>query len=293
MPRAAGIRVCRGSIVVLLSLVAAWPAWAQEVAGISRGGVTYVALLPIARALGDITQVGQGSLTWRANAGVLTVFAASPDALLQRPGDAVAQEISFAAPVLLEEGQWFVSADALSAVAVQLSGNSVVLPDGRQLSLTLPPSARTGDDGRSEVETLDHGLAALRFFAPAGGVEGSLEEDGASLMLTDLSLLALLVPEQAEAVNAAVEAVGSDKPLLVVVTALQPEDWEAALRFQQGERSIEVRYPYRLKLIGGSAEQVGPDAPVTAVVLLPASMSLYRPVTVTWQGLSAEVTFRR
>lgn len=280
-------------MAVMLALVATWPGWAQDVPGRSRGGVTYVALLPIARALGDIVQVGQGSLTWRAGTGVLTVFAASPDALWQRAGDAAAQEISFAAPVLLEDDEWFVPADALGGVGVQLSGGAVVLPDGRRLPLTLPTSARTGDDGRSEVETLDHGLAALRFFAPAGGVDEPAAEDGASLMLTDLSLLALLVPEQASAVNAAVEAVGTDKPLLMVVTALRSEAWDASLRFQQGERSIEIRYPYRLKLIGGSAEAVGPEAPVTAVVLLPASMSLYRPITVTWQGLSAEVTFRR
>ena len=262
----------------------------RSVAGFVRSNTTYVDVLALARLLGDIAVQGNGSLTWRAAAGVLTMFDGSPDALLQRLHEPAAQDVSFSAPVVVDDHVWFAPADALTLLGLPVSDGAVMLSDGTRVQLDLPPATVRGGDGSSEVETLDHGLVALRFFAPSrtGSFSG-----GASLMLTDLSLLALVVPEQAAAIETASRSIGQDKGLLIVVTSLEDEPWESTLTFQQGDRRIEVRAPYRLKLITGGTDRVTPAAPVTAVALLPPSFSLYRPITVSWQGMSAGVTFRR
>lgn len=294
MVRCGGV-LARCASMAFLLLAAPWPGFAAQPSGrrvpaLVRASTTYVDVLALAKLLGDIAVHGDGSLTWRAAAGVLTLFEGSPDALLQGQGEALAQDVSFSAPVLVEDGVWFAPADALDLLGLSVSDGVVMLPGGTSVALKLPPPTVRGRDGSSEIETLDHGLAALRFFAPSRTEPAS---DGPSLMLTDLSLLALVVPELAAAIEAAVTSIGQDKGLLIVVSALEEEPWQATLTFQQGDHSIEVRAPYRLKLITGNADRVTPAEPATAVVLLPPSFSLYRPMTVGWQGMSAVVTFRR
>lgn len=277
------------------------------VAGMQRSGTTYVDVAALAKASGEIVVEGERSLTWRAAGGVLTVFDGSPDGLLGTPssapgagagaggaetaaGASTAEDVSFSAPVLVQDGRWYVPVDALALVGLHFGDGVVRLPDGRLLTLELPPPPVADASASSEIETLAHGVVALRFFAPSGAAPS---EAGASLMLTDLGLLSLVEPDQAAAIDAASGSIGTDKGLLLVVSSLHDERWEPSLSFSQDGRAIEVRSPYRLKLVRGSAEVVGPDTPVTGVVLLPPSFTLYRPLHVTWQGMSAEVTFRR
>lgn len=276
------------------------------VAGIRSSGTAYVDVAALAKASGEIVVEGERSLTWRAAGGVLTVFDGSPDGLLgttasaaagagaggaeTAAGASTAEDVSFSAPVLVREGTWFVPVDALALVGLHFGDGVVRLPDGRLLTLELPPPPVAEASGSSEIETLAHGVVALRFFAPSGAAP---IHPGASLMLTDLGLLSLVEPDQAAAIDAASRSIGTDKGLLLVVSSLHDERWEPSLRFSQDGREIEVRSPYRLKLVRGSVEVVGPDTPVTGVVLLPPSFTLYRPLHVTWQGMSAEVTFRR
>jgi hypothetical protein len=126
-------------------------------------------------------------------------------------------------------------------------------------------------------------VPALRFFVG----------DTVSLLLLDLDLAPLAFPAMAATIDAAAEAAGEDHALLLLVTALEPASWETSLRFAQDGRTLEARYPYRLRLHLGASGTVSPEAPVAGVALLPTTFSLYRPLVVAWAGAEATITFRK
>src|SRR5690606_24279998 len=192
---------------------------------------------------------------------------------------------------------WALPLDAVQLLGVAFergaSGPVLHTPTGKSLSLEMlePPGVASGavpsaDSGPvpgltagpdlgvpGHWETTEIGRApALRFFAPPGK----------SLLLLDLDLAPLAYPEVTAEVDAAVAEAGSDHALLLVVSALSEQEWSSSLVFEQGSRKIEVRHPYRLRVYQGDPGTVGPGAEVAAVVLLPASFSLYQPLSVTW-----------
>ncbi len=275
-------------LLTLLLGAALGAAHGDPVAALRVGGTLYAPAAPVAHALGDILAPGEGSLTWRARTGTLTVFAGSPDALWQAAGDAGSTTLALSAPALLRDGTWYLPGDAFDTLGVRLEKGRLVLPGGRTLALEVPAPAVAGSGGRSEIDDLGHGVPALRLFA-----EGAAGGDGVSVALADLDLLPLVAPSQRAAIDGALSRIGQDKPLLVLVSALAPSTWEASFVLEQGGRSLQVRFPYRMRMVQGSSTQVGPDAPAAAVLLLPPWFDLYRPITVTWQGVRATVTFRR
>ncbi|HKI59103.1 MAG TPA: hypothetical protein VKA00_07815 [Trueperaceae bacterium] len=273
---------------------------AASVTGMRVGGVPYAPADAVARALGDIVVSGQGSLTWRTARGTLTVFADSPDALWQESGASEAQTIGLSAPVLLRDGGWWLPLDALDTLGVRVQGADLLLPDGTTLVFRLPSLPAAGADGRSQVDELGNGVPALRLFAGGGdagaaGGSGAATDAGPQVaaLLADLDMLPLVDPSERAAIDQALEGTAPDKPLMVVVTALQDGGWQPTFTLSQGGRSLEFRYPYRMRLVGGSPSRVGPDAPASMLLLLPAWFNLYRPITVSWQGVSASITFRR
>ncbi len=275
-------------VLALLAGAAFGVAQADPVSAIRVAGVLYTPAAPVARSLGDILTAGEGSLTWRAATGTLTVFAGSPDALWQATGAASSVNLNLSAPALFRDGAWYLPADALDTLGIRLEGDVLRLRDGRTLTLQVPAPPVAGSDGRSEIDDLGHGVPALRLFAAnaSGG-------DGVAVAIADLDLLPLIEPAQRDAIDGALERIGSDKPLLVLVSSLEAGTWEASFTLEQGGRSLVVRYPYRMRMVQGSSSRVGPDAPAAAVLLLPSWFDLYRPITIGWQGVRATVTFRR
>ena len=261
---------------------------ADPVAAVRVGGVLYVPAAPVARALGDILAPGRGSLTWRAGSGTLTVFDGSPDALWQALAAASPAALALSAPALLRGGHWYLPADALDTLGIVLDGTVLRLSGGRTMALSVPEPPTTGGDGRSEIDDLGHGVPVLRMYA-----QGASGGDEVAVALADLDLLPLIDPAQRRKIDGALERIADDKPVLVLVSALMPSDWQASFTLEQGGRRFEVRYPYRMRMVQGSSRHVAPDAPAAAVLLLPSWFDLYRPITVTWQGVSATVTFRR
>lgn len=318
-------RALRCCLAALLLWLVAAPALAQvsAVRAVELRGVTYVDAAALALALGDVVTAGDEILTWRGAEGVVTFFAGSAEALLLRPGDGGADEWALSSPVLASVDElaglaeqesaaplaaaaagWALPLDAvqLLGVAFDATGAGAVLhtPAGRSLALVVldPPGAEAADgalpdpsvDGASASGVTSRwemteiaGAPALRFFSPPGK----------SLLLLDLDLAPLAFPEATAAVDAAVARAGSDHALLVVVSALSEQDWSSSLQFEQAGRGLEVRHPYRLRVYQGEPDTVGPGAEVAAIVLLPASFSLYQPLSVSWEGIDATVTFRR
>ena len=249
-------------------------------------GSVLVDLTELARRYGWSASDSGDSLTLRTDAGILTVFASSPDALWQAAGRASAADVPLSTPPQRSGGAWFVPEDLLQVLGVGLDGDRVQVPGGAA-GLALPPSTSMGDG--YELAPLGAGTVGLRFFE--AGAAGS---DTLSLLLSDLALLALVVPEQRQVLDAVLVdgPLADGHPLLVTVTALAPTPWDASLVFEQGDRRFEATHPFRFQLVTGSPERVASDAPAVGVILLPERFSLEEPLVVRWGERSAEVTFR-
>ena len=267
----------------------------RPVTGALRGGVTYVEASSLSVALGHVVTADGGTLTWRGGEGVATFFAGSADALLQRPGDGGPSEWALSAPVVLERGAagaapgpagWLLPLDAvqlLGVAAEERPGGAVLIgPGGEELVVAVPaPPAVSG--GGSDWEPVALGAASgLRFFAA-----------DQSLLLLDLDLLPLAYPDAMTAVDEAAARAGSDNALLLVAASLSPTELDTTISFAQDGRELTVRAPYRVHVFRGDPSALAPGAEVAAVVLLPATFSLYRPLTVSWAGVEATVTLRR
>jgi len=284
----------RALAVALVLCLAASAAAQRPVAGVERGGATYVEARSLAVALGDVVTAAGDTLTWRGAEGVVTFFAGSAEALLQRPGDGGPSEWALAAPVARDPaamdaagGGWLLPLDAVQLLGVATvegpDGPVLHAPNGEVLVVALPaPAPTAGDEFGPDWEPVTMGGAAgLRFFA-----------GDQSAMLLDLDLLPLAYPEATAAVDAAAARAGSDHALLLVATAAAPRPLDTAFTFRQGGQELTVRAPYRVHVFRGDAERLGPGREVAAVVLLPSTFSLYRPLTVSWAGVEATVTLR-
>lgn len=266
-------------------------------------GVTFVAAGPLATVLGDVVTAAGGVLTWRGSEGVATFFIGSSDALLQRPQNGGPDDWALSTRVQLVTGgsqdlvgDWLLPLDAvqLVGVATRWVGDLVTLhtPSGALLTIDITTGDAQGDaastgqsqaasQGATEVGDIA-GVTTLRFF-----------DDDLAVLLLDLDLAPLAYPELTDVIDAAAATAGEDQALLALVTSLSTRQWSSSLTFEQDGSSVEVRSYYRFHLFVGDPEVVAPDAPAAGVILLPPVFSLYRPITVSWSGLTATVTFRR
>lgn len=258
----------------------------DPVPAVHAAGRVLVDLTTLARRHGWSASASGASLTVRSERGILTVFHHAPDALWQPDGEADALVVPLSTPPQSTPAGWFVPEDLLQVLGIEITGDAVSVPGGTA-ALAFPPAPVAGDG--FEVARLGGGAMGLRFFAAAaaGG-------EAVSMLVADLALLALAVPEQRALLDRLlVEGpMAEEHPLLVTVTALGPAGWEPTLVFEQGDLRFEARYPFRFQLVTGDAEQVSPERPAVGVVLLPARFSLEDPLRILWGGATGEVTFR-
>ncbi len=264
--------------------------------GLDVAGVTYVEAGSLAFALGDVVTVTDETLTWRGEEGVATFFEGSSVALLQRPGDAGPTEWPLSAAVFAAGGSsgvggvgWYLPLDAvqLLGVAAEESAGEMILyaPNGARLDIVLP---------RPEVDVAGPDAGTGWELAQLGAATGlRLFSHDQSLLLLDLDLLPLAFPEATEVIDDAALRAGKDHVLLLVGTSLTDGALSTAVAFEQSDRRLEVAAPYRVHVYRGDPGAVGPGHDLAAVVLLPATFSLYEPLSVSWSGVEATITFRR
>lgn len=138
-----------------------------------------------------------------------------------------------------------------------------------------------------ELVDLGSGVPGLRLYS--AGERGPATQ---SLLLADVGLLGLAIPHQQQVFDELLLKAGTDRPLLLVVSSLTAAPWLTTIEFVQDGLSVEVKHPFRLRLLSGEAELVAPGTPAVAVVLLPDEFNLRRPITVRWGEASATITFR-
>lgn len=258
------------------------------IAGRQEGAWRYLAAADLARALGALVESRDGVLTLRTTVGVLTAFAGSPDALWQARGAPAAEEVAAAAPVLVEDGGWYLPEDLVGVLGVRVDADRVLLPDGGVRALVLPRPAPPGPSGRSELVELGPAVEALRLYAdaPAG-------RDTVSMLALDLGLVALAFPEQREALDPLLRDLAADKVLLLIVTSLERAAWDPAVYVAQDGVELLLRAPLAVQVLEGDPEAVTPGAPVVAVAFLPTTFDLRRPLQIRWAGASGSLTLRR
>ena len=281
----------RGWFLSLLVYAAVGTAFSQGLAAQDVGGVVYVALEEVASHSGYSLSGGEGSLTLRAAAGVVVVFADSPDILFKPKNSAAALERSdqsLAAPVLKTGEAWLAPLELLELLGFTVTNKSVTTPEGRTfiLNFSVPDVAQTSQ--RGELVDLGNGVTGVSFYLP--GVAGP---ETVSVLVLDLSLLALVFPQQQRSLDAVAAKFKNAKPLYFVATTLGAAEWQPVFTVTQAGRSAEVRYPFGVSVLAGDAGTLTPDTPVSGLVLLPAWVNLRQPLTLRLAGVSATVQFRR
>ena len=231
------------------------------------------------------------SFTVRAQAGVVVVFENSPDILFKPSDSAEALERSdqsLALPVIQQEGEWFAPGQLLELLDFEVSEGSLTTQDGRSFSLRFPPEPFYTASDRYEVLELANGVPALAFYVP-----GSVGPETLSLLITDLSLLSLALPEQQRDLDSAMAKFRDQKPLYFTLTALAQASWQTGFTVAQGGRREFLQAPFRVQILTGAEGVVGPETPVSGLILLPDWVNVREPLELTWSDISARVQFRR
>ena len=274
------VTVC---VVWLLGL-----AWAQQVSGWQEGGFDYIALADVARLEGFPVSQDATSLSVQSPAGVLVVFANSPDVLWQSSGSG-GGDIGLSVPVIARGGTWYAPPDAVELLGVTVVGNRVQLTDGRQVTVAYRSSRTLQTSvGRSQQVDLGNNVSALTLYAPGGAGEDSL-----SMLLADVGMLSLAFPDQRRDFDSVLTQFNEARPLFFSITAVAASPWQSEVTFQQQGRRFIARSPDTLVVLSGDAARVSPEQPVTGVILLPTSFDLRRPMNVRWQDASTAMQFRR
>ncbi|MFU8889676.1 MAG: hypothetical protein ACNA8N_13865 [Trueperaceae bacterium] len=259
---------------------------AGAIAARAEGPWTLLAVDDLARALGAPWSADGDHLTLRADAGVLVLFAGSPDGWWQPVDARDATPVSSALPVARVDGRWYLPDDVLGVLGVRVEGGGVTLPDGRRRPLAVERPPPVG--GLAEVVALGPGVDALRLYAAGAGAAHEV-----SLLAVDLGLLGLAFPEQQAALDAVLRELRSEKALFLVVTSLSEAAWQPAIYVVQDGRETLLSAPLTVQVLEGDPDRVAPGAPVAAVAFLPSDLDLRRPLTLRWAGVSGSLTLRR
>ena len=276
------------SLAGLLALWSASWATAQPVSAQRDAGRVYLSLGEVALRLGYSTTRAGNSLTVRTPEGVLVVFAGSPDILYRRSGSAETLERSeqnLSAPVRLSGEAWYAPEDLFRLLGGEVSATDLKLAE-RSFPLRFRQSAAVQAGARAALSQIGQ-APALSFYAP-----GEAGDETVSVLILDLGLLSLALPEQQRDLDNLMTKFRDEKPLYFVLTSLADTAWSAEFTVTQSGRSEPLRAPFGVRVLEGSAERVAPDAPVSGLLLLPGWVNVRRELELSWSGASAAVQFR-
>ncbi len=267
-------------ILMLLSLTSAQGVQVREFAG-----VTHVSLQDVATVLGEAaTRVGD-SVTLRTPFGVLTLFSGSQDGFWRAAAGGAEVELRLALPLREDRGVLWAPLSLLTQLGGTVSGRVVVLPDRTRLLLEeaatpgfIPVPALPGAAVRSENVELGNGVQGIRLFS-----------GNQSLLLVDLGLLSLALPGQRAEFDSIMLGLQGERPLYFVLTSREDAPLDPELSLSQS--GVTVRS--EMLAANGSFDSVGPESPVTGIVLLPERFNPRAQLTVQWQGVSATAVLRR
>ena len=263
-------------------------AQAQEVSARRIGGEVYASLTTTASLLGVSTSNTATSLTLRLPQGVLVVYHASPDVSFTESGtrseDAL---LAISSPVIRNSDGWFAPKDVFELFGASLTSTELVLADGRNFPLSFV-SLFPRSTAPLDTVDLGNGVKGVMMYAPNARGDESL-----SLMLVDLSLLALADPSQQNFIDSFMANLRDHRALFFSVTSSERRLWQSEIFFRQGEREFSARHPLSISVLQGDSSVVTSQQPALGVVLLPQGFNPRAPITIEWQGQRVSYQFKR
>ncbi len=264
--------------IILIFIVFLPTSLAQSIKATRLANETYFSLEDVVKLLGYNSSTAQNSFTLRRADGILVAFANDPD-LLWTPKNSDTETLALASPILKRDGSWFAPTELLAFFAITLSGNVLILPNGKQASLYFPaPTPRVDASQNTSSIPLANGNTALVFYSSSSG------KDSLSLMIMDLEALP---------VSSQYKNLEESNPLYFIITAITDSNWPNEIIFRQGSKVFAARYPLNIVILEGGANKVGPEKPVSGVVTLPKSFDLRSSINVQWSGINADFRFQR
>ena len=240
--------------IILIFIVFLPTSLAQSIKATLLANETYFSLEDVVKLLGYNSSTAQNSFTLRRADGILVAFANDPD-LLWTPKNSDTETLALASPILKRDGSWFAPTELLAFFTITLSGNVLILPNGKQASLYFPePTPRVEASQNTSSIPLANGNTALVFYSSS-----SAGTDSLSLMIMDLEALP---------VSSQYKSLEESKPLYFIITAITDSNWPNEIIFRQGSKVFAARYPLNVVILEGEANRVGPEKPVSGVVTL-------------------------
>lgn len=258
----------------------------QTVTALHLANYTYFSLQDITKFLGARSNLTKNSFTLHQANGILVAFNNDPD-LLWTPKDAASKTITLASPILKREATWFAPVELLAFLAINLSGNTLTLPDGKRAQLNFPSVvARAKTSPKTSNVPLTNGGTALAFYSTNGtGV------DLLSLMIMDLNDLPFTIDKSK--LQAIVKNSANSQYLYFVVTALADSNWQSEIIFRQGDQAFAARYPLNIIILEGESNTVSSEKPVSGLVTLPAYFDFRSTINVQWAGINVDFRFEQ
>lgn len=250
-----------------------------------QGGF-YLDVMTMAQLLELSPQTQGAQLILQGKNQSLVLEVNSPDVIWRQGSEA--EVVALAAPIQRKNSRWFAPPELFALFDVDFSKAALIFPDGTRYPLS--PVSHTGSSvqaGYASIIDLGNSVLGLNFYSST-----STTSDVLSLMLVDISLIALADPEQRQEIDAFMATIREGRPLYMIVASLEPSPWESTLTFSQGAEQFIARYPLAISLLSGSKDHVTPHNPVVGVVVLPQTFNLREAMTVSWQGISQRITFR-
>lgn len=279
--------------MLLLSFVCAALAFGQDnprainaVPALRLQGSFYLDVATMAQLL-ELSLHSEGDmLILQGRNNSLTLEPNSPD-VIWREGSEL-ENISLGAPINRKHGTWYAPPELFYLYEVEFQNAALRFADGSSYPLTpISASGSTVQAGRASIVELGNNVTGLSFYTSSNDLS-----DGLSLMLVDIALISLADPEQRDAIDAFMADIREGRPLYMIVSSLEPTEWESTLTFNQGTEQFVARYPLAISILSGSDASVSPSNPVIGVVILPQDFNLREPITVGWQGISQLMSFR-
>lgn len=275
------------TLLMLAAFLACAAASARQVSTTVLAGVPYLKVSEFAGALGTVPTVLGPSVVLRTGFGVATLFTGSSDYLWLPGGANEPFEGSLPVPVREQDGELWAPLELVDALGGSVSGVVAIMPDRSRLLLSelQPPAVAAvtpaAPAGSRSVE-LGHGVRALQLSVP-----------GRSLLLADAGLLGLALPEQRAALDEFNKAAHGSRPLYFVFAADAESAFDASVRFSQEGLEETASFEGELVVLAGDPAAVGPDSPLSGLLLLPVTADLRRPLRVEWLEAGALFSFRR
>jgi len=279
-------------LIQLVSIVLAQTNASTVVRAIYLSDELYVALNDASNFVGAETIVSDSSLTIKTAKGTLSLSDDSPDVIWNETNKE-ARRLALARPVYKRFDAWYAPDELLALLGINqgINDRATELYAANKATKLVIQSIGNSFGGSWEI---------LQFDAQTNGKDSSalsfyrMNERGEAqqnLFLMDIDSLKAIFPEQRAQYDRFTSTIKGKNVLYFALSSLQPSSWQAEFSFRQGSRSFTASYPTEVSLLAGDNQDVGPETPVTGIILLPDNFDLAQDMSISWANIDSRFQF--